>query len=237
MPWRAVLGLPTIVGTVGAVLQYGAIPFLTTYAVDEWGSRRPQAAAVLAVGRVVSILAKVVGGASTDRIGAERERPAHRLLLVGHRRGVGGRSRRSSLTYAFAAVFAGTVSSFFPVANMVAVEHFGEQRAGARRLPHRCRSASGRSPASVGIGARPRDVVASAPRRSCRRCVLAGPAARSVAAISTARPRAIARPRCSDTRVAERRLVRGSAAPTTGLAGTRHAHDLLGALASPRATW
>ena len=34
-------GLPTIVGTVGAVLQYGVLAFLATYAVDEWGSRRP----------------------------------------------------------------------------------------------------------------------------------------------------------------------------------------------------
>src|SRR5690606_29219192 len=34
---RVILGLPTAVGSVGAVCQYGAIPFLTTFAVAEWG--------------------------------------------------------------------------------------------------------------------------------------------------------------------------------------------------------
>ena len=77
LPWRAVLGLPTIVGTVGAVLQYGVLAFLATFAVDEWGLSAARAAAVLAVGRIVSIVAKIVGGASADRIGATRQRRAH----------------------------------------------------------------------------------------------------------------------------------------------------------------
>ena len=64
------LGLPTIVGMVGAVLQYGVLAFFATYAVDVWGLSAAEAATVLAIGRVISILAKIVGGANTDRIGA-----------------------------------------------------------------------------------------------------------------------------------------------------------------------
>jgi hypothetical protein len=51
------------------VRQHGPMPFLTTFAVDEWGLRAAQAAALLAVGRVISILAKVLSGASSDRRG------------------------------------------------------------------------------------------------------------------------------------------------------------------------
>ena len=41
-PAKAVPGLPTVIGAVGAVCQYGAIPFLTTFAVAEWEPpRRP----------------------------------------------------------------------------------------------------------------------------------------------------------------------------------------------------
>ncbi len=68
-PAKAVVGLPTVIGAVGAVCQYGAIPFLTTFAVVEWGLRAGQAAALLAVGRVFSIVAKVVSGAGSDRRG------------------------------------------------------------------------------------------------------------------------------------------------------------------------
>ena len=68
-PAKAVVGLPTVIGAVGAVCQYGAIPFLTTFAVVEWGLRAGQAAALLAVGRVLSIVAKVLSGASSDRRG------------------------------------------------------------------------------------------------------------------------------------------------------------------------
>src|SRR5688500_3095659 len=68
-PAKAVVGLPTVIGAVGAVCQYDAIPFLTTFAVVEWGLRAGQAAALLAVGRVLSILAKVLSGASSDRRG------------------------------------------------------------------------------------------------------------------------------------------------------------------------
>lgn len=122
--WRAVAGMPTVVGAVGAVCQYGSIPFLTTFAVDRWGLREASAAIVLAIGRVISIVAKLVAGASADRIGPMRSAQRTSALLVVTGLGwvllPGGWP-----TYALAAVFAGTVSSLFPIANLLAVERFG----------------------------------------------------------------------------------------------------------------
>ncbi|CAN5643394.1 MFS transporter [soil metagenome] len=123
-PRRAVIGVPTFVGAVGAVCQYGAIPFLTTFAVSEWGLRAGQAAAVLAVGRVISILAKLISGAGTDRVGPIVS--ARRTAVVLVATGIAWVLLPAGWpTYACAAVFAGTVSSLFPVANMVAIDHFG----------------------------------------------------------------------------------------------------------------
>ena len=124
MPWRAVLGLPTIVGTVGAILQYGVLAFFATYAVDEWELSEARAAALLAVGRIVSIAAKLVGGASADRIGPRASVVRTGLLLS--LTGVLWVSLPAGIvTYGIAALFAGTVSSIFPVANVLAVERFG----------------------------------------------------------------------------------------------------------------
>lgn len=125
IPWRDVLSLPTYVGIVLAVLQYGAIPFLTTFAVQTWGISAAQAATVLIVGRLLSIVAKVVGGAAADRIGAKAS--ARRTSLVLTATGLAWVLLPGSLvTYAIAAVFAGTVSSLGPVANILAVERFGQ---------------------------------------------------------------------------------------------------------------
>ena len=124
LPWRAVMGLPTIVGTIGAILQYGVLAFFATYAVDQWGLSEARAAGLLAVGRLVSIVAKVVGGASADRIG-----PRASLLRTGVLLSVTGvlwvSLPAGIVTYGIAALFAGTVSSIFPVANVLAVERFG----------------------------------------------------------------------------------------------------------------
>jgi predicted MFS family arabinose efflux permease len=123
-PAKAVLGLPTVIGAVGAICQYGAIPFLTTFAVVEWGLRAGQAAALLAVGRVISILAKVLSGASSDRRGPIAS--ASTTCIVVGATGVAWVLLPAGWpAYACAALFAGAVSSFFPVANMVAVDYFG----------------------------------------------------------------------------------------------------------------
>ena len=125
IPWRQVLSLPTYVGIVLAVLQYGAIPFLTTYAVDEWGITAAAAATVLIVGRLISIVAKVLGGASADRIGAKAS--ARRTAVVLAATGLAWVLLPGNIaTYAIAAIFAGTVSSLGPVANILAVERFGQ---------------------------------------------------------------------------------------------------------------
>lgn len=124
LPLREVLTLPTYVGIVLATLQYGSIPFLTTYAVTRWKISAGEAAAVLVVGRLISIVAKVVGGASADRIGPRRSGQRTALVLT-----VTGLAwvllPGNPLTYGVAAVFAGSVSSLGPVANMLAVESFG----------------------------------------------------------------------------------------------------------------
>jgi MFS transporter, YNFM family, putative membrane transport protein len=123
-PAKAVLGLPTAIGAVGAVCQYGAIPFLTTFAVTEWQLRAGQAAALLALGRVLSILAKLVSGVSSDRRGPIAS--ARTTALVVGATGIAWVTLPAGWpAYACAALFAGAVSSFFPVANMVAVDHFG----------------------------------------------------------------------------------------------------------------
>jgi MFS family permease len=129
---RAILGTPTAVGSVGAVCQYGTISFLTTFAVEEWGFTAAAAAALLAVGRVLSIVAKLLSGASADRVGprASARRTAAVLVATGTAWCL---LPGSWPVYAMAAVFAGTVSSIFPIANLLAVDRFG-QRGGALGL-------------------------------------------------------------------------------------------------------
>ena len=77
-----------------AVCQYGAIPFLTTFAVDRWGLSAASAATVLIVGRVISIVAKV------DRWRQRRPRGRHApapgapaCVLTLDRSGVGAAAR------------------------------------------------------------------------------------------------------------------------------------------------
>ena len=123
-PLREVMSLPTYVGTVLATLQYGAIPFLTTYAVARWGISAAEAATVLVIGRLVSIVAKVIGGASADRIGAKAS--GRRTAIVLTATGLAWVLLPGNLvTYGIAAIYAGAVSSLGPVANMLAVERFG----------------------------------------------------------------------------------------------------------------
>lgn len=122
---REVMSLPTAVGSVLAVCQYGSIPFLATFAVTRWGITAASAATVLIIGRILSIVAKVIGGASADRIGAKAS--ARRTSLVLTATGLAWVLLPGGIvTYAIAAIFAGTVSSLGPVANILAVERFGQ---------------------------------------------------------------------------------------------------------------
>lgn len=121
---RLSLSNPTLVGGIGTISQYGSISFMTTYAVQEWGISTAKAAAILGIGRVISIVAKLVSGSSSDRIGpfASARWTGIALFVTGIAWVTlpGG-----LLTYFCAAVFAGTVSSLGPIANMLAVEKFG----------------------------------------------------------------------------------------------------------------
>jgi NNP family nitrate/nitrite transporter-like MFS transporter len=122
---REVMSLPTAVGSVLAVCQYGSVPFLATYAVARWGITAASAATVLIIGRILSIVAKIVGGAAADRIGAKAS--ARRTSVVLTATGLAWVLLPGGLfTYAIAAIFAGTVSSLGPVANILAVERFGQ---------------------------------------------------------------------------------------------------------------
>lgn len=123
-PRQAVVGLPTFIGAIGSICQYGAIPYLTIFAVTEWGLDAGAAAALLAVGRIISILAKIVSGAGMDRVGPIIS--ARRIGVLLTATGLAWVALPGNpITYAAAALFAGTVSSLFPIANLVAVDQFG----------------------------------------------------------------------------------------------------------------
>lgn len=123
-PRKAVAGLPTFIGGIAAICQYGAIPFLTTFAVDEWGLRAGQAAALLAVGRVLSIVAKLLSGAGMDRSGPIASARTTGLVIAAT--GVlWVMLPAGAPAYACAALFAGSVSSLGPISNFVAVDQFG----------------------------------------------------------------------------------------------------------------
>lgn len=123
-PLKLLTGIPILVGGVTTVCQYGAIPFLTTFAHVTWGLSAVQAATLLLIGRLVSIVAKLASGAGMDRNGplvsARRTGLLLAILALVWTTLPGG-----WFTYACAALFAGTVSSLGPISNMLAVDHFG----------------------------------------------------------------------------------------------------------------
>lgn len=121
---RRAASLPTWVGAAGAMCQYGTISFLTTFAVQKWNLSAADAAAILAVGRVLSIVAKIISGSSSDRVGPHASgRWTGAVLIV---TGLAWVLLPAGLpAYACAAVFAGAVSSTGPIANMLAVQRFG----------------------------------------------------------------------------------------------------------------
>ncbi len=122
----AVLGAPTIVGVVGGISQYATVSFLPVFAVDVWDMSEAAAAGVLAVGRVMSVPAKLVSGALADRRG-----PIHTARCVGVVLAVAGLAWALCPTLwigvVAAVVFTAEVSALFPLANLLAFE-----RAGAR---------------------------------------------------------------------------------------------------------
>jgi MFS family permease len=121
---RDVLGLPTAVGVVGGVSQYATVSFFPVFAVTVWGVSDARAAAFLAIGRVLSIPAKLVSGSLADRHG-----PVQAARLTGLVLGVCGLAWAVLPWVPVATVgaiaFTAGVSGLFPLANVLAFERVG----------------------------------------------------------------------------------------------------------------
>lgn len=121
---REVLGVPTAVGVVGGISQYATVSFFPVFAVTVWGVADARAALFLAVGRVLSIPAKLVSGALADRTG-----PVQSARLTGLVLGVCGLVWALVPWIPLAAIggiaFTAGVSGLFPLANVLAFERVG----------------------------------------------------------------------------------------------------------------
>jgi len=119
------LDAPVLVGGVAAVAQFGLVAYIPTYAVAEWSLTAAAAAMVLFVGRVFSIPGKAVAGWMIDRFGAKTSARLMGMTLV-----VTGLVWVLFPVIAVAAaasvVVASAAGAMFPMANVVAVERFGE---------------------------------------------------------------------------------------------------------------
>ena len=121
---REVLGVPTAVGVVGGISQYATVSFFPVFAVTVWGVADARAALFLAVGRVLSIPAKLVSGALADRTG-----PIRSARLTGAALGACGLVWALVPWVPLAALggiaFTAGVSGLFPLANVLAFERVG----------------------------------------------------------------------------------------------------------------
>ena len=86
-------------------------------------------------------------GASSDRRGTDCQRPHDRARRRRHRHRLGAAARAGGRRTPAPPLFAGAVSSFFPVANMVAVDYFGRT---VRRSAHIARRRSASAPPPAG---------------------------------------------------------------------------------------
>lgn len=121
---RQVLGLPTAVGVVGGVSQYATVSFFPVFAVTVWGVSDARAAGFLAIGRVLSIPAKLVLGSLADRHG-----PVQAARLTGLALALCGVAWAGLPWVPVAAAggiaFTAGVSGLFPLANVLAFERVG----------------------------------------------------------------------------------------------------------------
>ena len=126
---REVLGVPTIVGVVGGISQYAIVSFFPVFAVTVWGMTDARAAAFLAVGRVLSIPAKLVSGALADRSGPVQAARMSGIALAAAG-AVWALVPSVPLATAGAIAFTAGVSGLFPLANVLAFDRVG-RRGGA----------------------------------------------------------------------------------------------------------
>ena len=134
-PPRQVLGLPTLIGAVGAVLPVRGDPVPHDVRRRPSGSsapaRRPRCSPSAGSSRSSP---RCCRAASSDRRGPIASARRDRARASAPPGSPGCCCRAVGRRTPCAALFAGAVSSFFPVANIVAVDHFGAARSGARRL-------------------------------------------------------------------------------------------------------
>lgn len=116
---------PILVGTVGTLSQYGTVGFLALYAVSVWKISAVSAALLIAVARLLSMPAKLLVGAAADRFGSIVTLKLVASLLVGSGL-VWTVLMRSPIVVGTAVVFAAAVSALFPIANLLAIEQFGD---------------------------------------------------------------------------------------------------------------
>lgn len=124
--WHRALGAPLAVGGTAAASQYGTISFLPTFAVATWGISASAAALILAAARVLSVPSKLVAGHRADRVGALATAGEIGLALA--LVGVGWAVAPGVAVGILPAVaFAAGVSGLGPVANVLALEAFGQR--------------------------------------------------------------------------------------------------------------
>lgn len=123
---REALGVAAAVGGVGAASQYGTVSLLPVFAVAAWGVSPAYAAGVLAAGRVASAPAKVVVGWTSDRWGPVTTVRGIATMLAGTGL-VWVLAPYGAIAVVAATVFTAAVSAVFPVANLLAVEGFGDR--------------------------------------------------------------------------------------------------------------
>jgi MFS family permease len=119
------LGAPVLVGGVAAMAQFGLVSYIPTYAVAEWSLTASAAAMLLFAGRVFSIPGKAVAGWMIDRFGAKTSARLTGMAIVA-----------TGLVWvlfpvvavgaAASIVVAAAAGAMFPMANVVAVERFGD---------------------------------------------------------------------------------------------------------------
>lgn len=119
------LGSPVLVGGVAALAQFGLVAYIPTFAVDQWSMTASAAALVLFTGRVVSVPMKAVAGWMIDRLGAKASARVVGLTMV-----VIGLiwilSPIVSIGAVASVILASLAGAMFPMANVVAVERFGD---------------------------------------------------------------------------------------------------------------
>lgn len=123
---RAVLGAPTVVGVVGGISQYATVSFFPVFAVTVWELTESRAALALAVGRILSIPAKLISGALADRTGPIQAARANGLVL-GAVGALWALSPNVPLAVIGGVTFTAWVSGLFPLANLLAFERVGRK--------------------------------------------------------------------------------------------------------------